>query len=387
MVDDIQGASATGDSVEQAASGGSGGNSVQERLADIYQGPPILDWRYLVAGLAVVAGWWLLFGPFSAFMAGMGMVVLASGIDPTLTALRSRGWPTTEAVVLESTVFTLRELRDSFDGLGRSGSTRGGYVPFVRYEYTVDGETYVNVRVSPFDGPIPRRRWAERIASDYQENTRMTIPYDPSDPSRSFIRTWTWSTRLLLFLGGSTLFLAPAVWLAAGTPLPADIAVPDIVLIGAFASLFILYGLYLMVSALRTYRWPTTRGEVRGRGIDVRSGSEGGSTSYVPQLRYEYEVDGDSYVSSRIAAGSGPSFSSRSGAEDWLEEFPDGGEVTVHYKPSRPDRSVLKRGGVLKGLLLAVVASAALTLVVLLDTGNMYLLERLLQQLLRRLPV
>jgi hypothetical protein len=385
MVDDAYEAGGSGDLAGQAAatdsSGGGGGGSVQERLADIYQGAPELDGRYLLVGLAVVVGWWALFGLMSAFMAGLGLVILASGIDPTLVTLRSRGWPTTEAVVLESRVFTLRELRDSFDGLSRSVSTRGGYVPFVRYEYTVDGETYVNVRVSPFDSPIPRRQWAERVVADYQENTRVTVPYDPSDPSRSFLRTWIRSQRLLLFLGGSTLFLAPAVWLAAGTPFVTPGEIPGIALIGAFASLFILYGLYLMVSALRTYRWPTTTGLVRARDIDVRRGSEGGDTSYVPQLRYEYEVDGDSYVSSQIAAGGGPSFSSRSGAEEWLEEFPDGDEVTVHYRPSRPDRSVLKRGGVLKGLLLAVVASAALTLVVLLDTGNMYLLERLLQRL------
>lgn len=360
------------------------GGSVEKRLADVYQGRTILHWRYLLVGLAVLAGWWFLFGPFSTVLAAMGLVALVSGLGPTVTAAAARRWPTAEAVVLESRVFTMRELRDSFDGLDRTGSTSGGYVPFVRYEYSVDGETHVNVRVSPFDGKIPRRRFAERITGAYTERTHVPIQYDPTDPSRSFLRTWTWSTRLLFFLGGSVLFLVPAIWLAADVPLPVDI--PGVALVIAFASLFVLFSLYRLVNALRTYRWPTTTGVVRGQGVNSSSSSEG-STSYSPELRYEYEVGGDTYVSSRIAVGSGPSFNSRSGAREWLEDYPTDSEVTVHYNPDSPDRSVLQPGGILGGLLLLVISGGMLTVLLLLETGNEQVLVRVVERLpLDRLP-
>jgi len=364
---------------------GHGSASVEDRLADVYQGRPSLDWRYLVVGIGLLVGWWVLFGPFSAFLAMMGLVALAVGLAPARTALAARGWPTTEAVVLESRVFTLRELRDSFGGLTTTGSTSGGYVPFVRYEYSVDGETYVNVRVSPFDGPIRRRRYAERIADSYEENTRVTVPYDPTDPSRSFLRTWTWSTRLLFFLVGSVVFLVPAIVLAADIPvgIPTAIAgdIPPVTFIFAFGGLFLLFGLRIMVKGLRTYRWPTTSGVVRGQDITSSTSSEGGSTSYSPKLRYEYDVDGTTYVSSRIAVGSGPSFSSRSGAREWLEAYPTDSEVTVHYNPRRPDRSVLQPGGVLGGLFLVVLAAAGLTVLMALTTGLPAPVERFLDRL------
>jgi hypothetical protein len=380
---------AAGEGGQPATDGATGvgspeGRTVEERLADVYQGRTILHWRYLLVGLAILAGWWLLFGPFSTFLAAMGLFALASGLGPTVTAAAGRRWPTTEAVVLESRVFTMRELRDSFDGLDRTGSASGGYAPFIRYEYSVDGETHVNVRVSPFDGRIPRRRFAERITESYSERTHVPIRYDPTDPSRSFLRTWTWSTRLLFFLAGSALFLVPAIWLAVDAPLPVDI--PGIALVIAFGSLFVILGLYLFVNALRTYRWPTTTGVVRGQDVSSSSSSEG-STSYSPKLRYEYEVDGDTYVSSRIAVGSGPSFNSRSGAREWLEDYPVDSEVTVRYNPGRPDRSVLQPGGVLGGLLVLLISGGMLAVFLLLETGNEQLLARFVERLpLDRLP-
>ena len=367
---------------------GHGSATVENRLADVYQGRTTLHWRYLLVGLAVLGAWWLLFGPFSAFLAAVGLVALAMGLGPTRTALAARRWPTTEAVVLESTVFTLRELRDSFGDLATTSSTSGGCVPFVRYEYSVDGETHVNVRVSPFDGPIRRRRYAERIAEAYPERTHVTIPYDPSDPSRSFLRTWTWSTRLLFFLVGSVVFLVPAVLLAANVSINVPVNVPPVALVVAFGGLFVLFGLYTVVNALRTYRWPTTTGVVRGQDVSTSSSSQGGSTTHHPKLRYEYEVEGDTYVSSRIAVGSGPSFGSRSGAREWLEDYPEGSEVTVRYNPRRPDRSVLEPGGILGGLFLLLVAGGMLALLLVLATSNEQLLVRLLKRLpLERLPV
>lgn len=362
------------------------GRTVEERLADVYQRRPELRWRYVLVGLAVLAGWWLLFGPISTFLAAMGLLALAAGLGPARTAVASRRWPTTEAVILESRVFTMRELRDSFDGLDRTGSASGGYVPFIRYEYSVDGETHVNVRVSPFDGKLPRRWLAERITDAYQSRTHVTIPYDPAAPSRSFLRTWIPSLRLLFFIIGPVVFLGPAIWLAADISLAVEI--PGFAFVVAFGGLFALIGLYIFVNALRTYRWPTTTGVVRGQNITTSSSSESGSTSYSPKLRYEYEIDGDTYVSSRIAVGSGPSFNSRSGAQEWLEDYPTDSEVTVHYNPGSPDRSVLQPGGVLRGLLLLVISGGMLTVLLLLETGNERLLVRFVERLpLERLPL
>lgn len=365
----------TGGTGEQGAMG-EATSSVQETVADIYGGTRLneVSTRGTLLWIALVVAWGWLFGFLGAFLLLIGLVFLALHLGNARTAIASQFWPTTEAVVRESTVYTLRELRDQFEGVGRSNTTKAGYVPFVRYEYTVDGQTYWNIRLSPFDGRIFRRRWAQRMADQYPESERVQVRYNPARPSQSFLRLHTWATSLYFWAIGSTVLLGGAVVLALGVPvetvLPQGLFedVPDVYFLYAFGGLFALFAVYRLVSALRTYRWPTTTGTVRG--TRIRSSSGEGTTTYRPKIRYEYEVQGTSYVSSRIAVGDWPSFRSRSKARSWLEEYPDGDQVTVRYNPRRPDKSVLEPRGVLGSLFLLVLVGGGLAVVYSVETGR-----------------
>lgn len=337
--------------------------TVQDRLADAYQGTGVIRPRYLLVGLGVVLVWWLLFDGFGAFVLAIGLLLVSAGVDSARTALASRTWATTDGTVLESTVFTQHELRERFPGLEQKGSSvSGGYVPFVRYRYTVDGEDHVGVRVSPFDSGVPRRRWAAGIVEDYPKNEYVTVRYDPDSPDRSFLRTWIKSRLLLVWLGASLLSVGFAAWSAAGYPNP-------IALGWVVAALVVLLGVRQFRLGLRTRRWPTARGELVASRVRSSSSQRGG-TSYHPKVRYQYDVDGTTYVSTSIGLNGGPSFNARSEAQSWLEDLRRRNSIAVHYDPGRPDRSVLEPSGVTAGLFLLLVGLLGVAVLYNVTTGR-----------------
>lgn len=356
-------------------------------------GRNVISGRYLLLAVLLAVVWWKLVGAMSAWVAGFGLIILSFGAENALAALSSRNWPTTEGVVLESDVLTEREAQE-YAGLGGSlddakeaaeslgidaddlegsdtmqGTGNTGYVPLVRYEFTVDGKRYETAKISPFDGTISRRPWASALVDQYPKNKHVTLRYDPDDPSRSYLRSWIRATTAIMPVVGVA-FLAFATWFAIGAPGGAPVVPLGIgILIAAL-------GLRRTIRGLRSRGWPTTTGVVTANGVTAKSGGgegSGGKTGYFPEVAYDYEVDGTSYVSSRYAfGGSMPSFSSRSEARSWLEDnYPIDGDVTVHYDPDTPDLSVLKPGAGRTWTTVAVgLAFTALGVLMLLNPNS-----------------
>ncbi|WP_241175232.1 DUF3592 domain-containing protein [Natronolimnobius sp. AArcel1] len=95
--------------------------------------------------------------------------------------------------------------------------------------------------------------------------------------------------------------------------------------------------------------------------IDRRSSSNSG-TSYYPDVEFEYEYEGETYISSNIdAASSRAGDSSRSAAQSVLDEYPEGEEVTVYLDPSEPDEAFLENDRSYAPLLF-VLAGAAIAI-------------------------
>jgi hypothetical protein len=88
--------------------------------------------------------------------------------------------------------------------------------------------------------------------------------------------------------------------------------------------------------------WPFTEGEIISSHVKSRHGSDGG-TSYSAAVRYEYEVDGATYVSRTISFGSKLYFG-RSSAQDVVAMYPAGEKVTVYYNPNHPKIATLEPG-------------------------------------------
>lgn len=330
-----------------------------EAAISAFAGRSVVAFRYFLLALVLAVIWWQTIGAFSAFAAGLGLVMFSSGMQNGLRALLSRRWPTTDAVVVESQVLTVVEARryggDDETGAGDAHGFQdsSGYVPLIRYEFTVDGTRYENARISPFDGPISRRHWAEAIVNDYPRGKPISVRYDPDDPTRSYLRPAIRSSSLV-FSSIGFVFLAVAAWFAVGFPGGAPAAA-----MGVGASLT-AFGLHRFRIGRRSRGWPTTPGVVASTGISSDGGGDDSEVKYVPELQYEYEVESDTYVSSRYGFGTTPTFNERSAARSWIEErYPEGGEVTVHYDPDRPDRSVLEPGA--GRSLMAVVVGLAFT--------------------------
>lgn len=314
-----------------------------------------IRFRYLVLALGLAALWWQVLGAFSAFVAGLGFVAVSFAMQGVVRLVASRRWPTTEAVVAESRVLTPEEaatyLRErGADGVSTAAAgAASGYVPLIRYEYTVDGRRHESAGISPFDGPISRRSWAQALVQSLPRGKPVPVRHHPADPSRAYLRPWIRSSGLTFGAIGLG-FLLIAGWFAAGMPGGAPVVAFSIGLP------VLAIGIHRVRLGRRSRSWPTVDGEVTATGIETRSGGEDASTSYVPTVRYEYRVEGSTYVSSRFSvAGKPPGFDDRQAASAWLEEqCPVDGTVTVHYDPDLPDRSVL-RPGTSRSLLTVVV--------------------------------
>lgn len=116
-----------------------------------------------------------------------------------------------------------------------------------------------------------------------------------------------------------------------------------------FSSVFILIGGAILYSGVKSLfeanaskSWPTVQGKVISSSVDSKSSSKGGTT-YHAEVLYEYRVGGETHSSNDVAYGSYGS-SNPSHARSIVNKYPAGKEVTVHYSPSNPSKSVLEAG-------------------------------------------
>jgi hypothetical protein len=148
------------------------------------------------------------------------------------------------------------------------------------------------------------------------------------------------------------------------------------------AAPFLLVVLFLFYIAFRSSRkadvskdWPTTMGRVITATVEQRrsSSSEGGySTSHYPQVIYEYTVNGQKYMGSKINFGMEVGYGWAGMAERIIAKYPVGGMVQVYYDPGDPIQAVLERSSGSSSKILigvAVVILVILGVTVAFTTG------------------
>lgn len=127
----------------------------------------------------------------------------------------------------------------------------------------------------------------------------------------------------------------------------------------------------MLFNAAKTFRASARRDEfepvtarVREAELETDSGRTGGtSTTYVPEVTYEYTVNGETYVDDNLYPGPATAGSSAEAEQrEILNEYPEGATVEAYYDPTDPTVSFLENEsrtrqatglGVLGGLLLA----------------------------------
>ena len=111
----------------------------------------------------------------------------------------------------------------------------------------------------------------------------------------------------------------------------------------------LLYGAYSFYIWVNLQNWPIAAGKVKGSRLEKMLGTKYGSSSrnmsmsstYIPYVRYEYEVDEKTYSSKNIKVGlillSMPFM-----AEKMVDRYPVHSGVDVRYNPRRPKLAYLE---------------------------------------------
>ena len=124
--------------------------------------------------------------------------------------------------------------------------------------------------------------------------------------------------------------------------------------LGAIGGLLSVFGIYFLFIANESLSWSSVEGsvvqaEVR-TDVSFRPTSAGATPSaqveYYVSVNYTYDVEGNSFFSSRYSLGQGDRASRHyreraDAAAEAASSFPDGTVVTVHYDPKQPTEAVL----------------------------------------------
>jgi hypothetical protein len=111
------------------------------------------------------------------------------------------------------------------------------------------------------------------------------------------------------------------------------------ILAGAFTLYFGVRGLH---RANESTTWPVADGTIQKSTVEYHSSSEGGGT-YHAEVLYQFTVDGVTHSGNKVAFGDYGS-SNPSHAQNIINRYPKGKDVTVHYRAGNPDTCILEPG-------------------------------------------
>lgn len=127
----------------------------------------------------------------------------------------------------------------------------------------------------------------------------------------------------------------------------ANLAAAIFLLVGLGMSFF---GYRLIRKAQASAEWPTANGTIKSSTVDVERERERDSegdihyeTKYIPNIVYQYQVEGMDYIGERVSFG-GTSSSNQARAYKLTHQYPEGAEVTVYFNPEDPHDAVLQPG-------------------------------------------
>lgn len=128
-----------------------------------------------------------------------------------------------------------------------------------------------------------------------------------------------------------------------------------------FLTPFLLIGLAIIASAMGEVRksqhsakWPTTAGTITRSEIKVESDSD--STSYLPDIEFEYTVGESSHRSTSVRVGK-IALPERWEVTPFNKRYPVGKAVIVAYDPMEPSSAVLEPGLFRQSLTLVIFGS------------------------------
>ncbi len=137
------------------------------------------------------------------------------------------------------------------------------------------------------------------------------------------------------------------------------------------------YGVYVIQKSMQSKNWPNTEGIITNSKIEVNERTihkakiTETKTYYEPNVTYDYEIEGVSYLSNKIFLGQYSS-TSYNYASDIISKYSVGKKVTVYYDPKDPSTAILESGISLRNFI-ALLTGLAFIVVGILGyrrTGN-----------------
>ena len=119
------------------------------------------------------------------------------GVSALVTADASATWPTTLALITESTIH--RELGNEPE-----------YTSVIEYAYEVDGQPFTGINVYPGDSTTSSYRL--RMVGRYPKGSTQTVHHHPNQPSTAFLETGVHQHTFIKFLFGSIIFTIGAAF-------------------------------------------------------------------------------------------------------------------------------------------------------------------------------
>jgi hypothetical protein len=227
---------------------------------------------------------------------------------------------------------------------------------------------------------------AKALIKKYPEGKPVDVYYDPADPAQSALEQKGKGHLpgaliiVIVFAAIGGVLTAHAIagkmiMMSNGLPMFA-LGLPSAALLvaaGSFAAYFIQRR-----ASKASASWPSTQGQIicsrvvekteRRRDDD---GEEREDTTYRPDIRFAYRVDGTNYATDTWKPGGIAGSGSPKYAEKIVARYAAGQSVFVHYNPAHPDVAVLEpanRDGAAAPLVFGVVFGLAGTLFMWLMT-------------------
>jgi len=131
---------------------------------------------------------------FPLMLIVIGMLSIIYGAYVLILASASLNWPTTQGIVLESTV-------ERHHTTTRKWKTRKTYHAKIFYEFSVKGVTFKGSSISSGDYDSNNPSHAEQIVNEYPKGKYVTVHYKPDNPEKcvleSGLKTTAWTPLLI----------------------------------------------------------------------------------------------------------------------------------------------------------------------------------------------
>lgn len=150
---------------------------------------------------------WLVY-PFLSIVAGFGVLLIVSTLVSVRKSRATTRWPAAEARLLDS-------------GLEDGDRYEDQKVVYLRYSYTVDGNSYTGSGIRPHHSVDQAE--AEELLARLKRCRAFLVRYNPSDPEEAYVLPGTFRDEWAAFYGGllfavaAFLFMLVFHFLTAGT--------------------------------------------------------------------------------------------------------------------------------------------------------------------------